>query len=184
MAKKPFLLTSIILVLFPVLGAFSQTTKNSNISINKINKIVKSISEDTNLRATVLNRSNIPNSAIEKFKTHRGSIQQVIAFYSNDTLKQLKIKTGTLYSTETDYYFENRQVIFIIEKYHNNSRMGSCGDLDIENRLYYSSQKLIRVETIEIPFKCYNEEVESDLILADLNKILTFLNIYETKNFR
>lgn len=184
MSKRLFLLTSLILVFFPVSEAFSQANQNSIKSINKIKKIVKSITANTTLKATVLDRSNVSDSAIKKFKTYRGSIQQITAFLSGDTLKRIKINGNSFYSAETDYYFDDGRLIFVVEKYHNNSRMGSCGDLDIENHLYYSSKKLIKVDTIEIPFNCYNEKVKSEFILTDLTNILTFLRIYVTKNFR
>lgn len=177
MQKMLFLLTSLILVFFTISKAFSQANQNSIKSITEIKKVVKSITANGTLQAKVLDRNNIPDSVIKKFKTYRGSIEQVTALFSRDTLKQIKIKGNFLYSTDTDYYFDNGQVVFVSEKYHNNSRMGSCGDIDIENHLYYSSKKLIKVETIEIPFNCYNEKVNSELILKDLKNILTFLKM-------
>ena len=184
MTKKHFLLISIIVIIFPFARLYSQATQDLSISIANIKKSVESITADSTLRKTVLHRNNIPDSTIKNFKTYRNPINRLTAFYSNDTLKRLNIKTYSIYSVETDYFFDNEQLIFILEKYHNNSRMGSCGDIDIENHLYYNLKKLIKMETVEIPFTCYNEKIADEILLTDLANILTFLRIYQTKNIR
>lgn len=184
MSKKHFLLFSINVIIFSFARLYSQTTQDINMSVAKIKKSVESITADSTLRKTVLHRNNIPDSTVKNFKTYRNPINRLTAFYSNDTLKRLNIKTYSIYSVETDYFFDNGQLIFILEKYHNNSRMGSCGDIDIENHLYYNLKKLIKAETVEIPFTCYNEKIADKVLLTDLANILTFLGIYQTKNIR
>lgn len=184
MPKNKFLLISIILIIFSFARLYSQTTQDVDIRVANIKETVKSISADSTLIKTVLHRNNIPDSTIKNFKTYRNPINHLTAFYSNDTLKRLNIKTYSIYSIETDYFFDNAQLIFILEKYHNNSRMGSCGDIDIENHLYYNLKKLIKAETVEIPFTCYNEKIADEILLTDLANILTFLGMYETKSTR
>lgn len=184
MSNIYLLLISIVLKTIPFVGVFSQTSQDLKLSIAKIEKSVRSIKTDSSLKTTVLHFRDIPSSTIKNFKTYRGPFNQLAAFYSNDSLRRLKIKTYSINSIETNYFFNNGQLIFIEEKYHNNSRMGSCGDIDIENRLYYNLEKLIKVETVETPFTCYKEQIMEKPLLTDLTHILTILKIYQAKQIR
>ena len=53
------------------------------------------------------------------------------------------------------FYFKN-ELVFAFQQYHENSRMGSCGDIDIYNYYFIEGKKFTNVFHFEEPFECYN----------------------------
>lgn len=55
------------------------------------------------------------------------------------------------------FYFKN-ELVFAFQQYHENSRMGSCGDIDIYNYYFIENKKFSSVFHFEEPFECYNHQ--------------------------
>ena len=58
-------------------------------------------------------------------------------------------------------------------------RMGSCGTVRIQYRVYFKDEELYRKEVIESPFECYRDQVNEDEVLEDLvfwMEIISLLN--------
>ncbi len=161
------------------LGQISQASKK----INEIKGMVKRI-DSAPLEKIVFQTQKMPDSIRNRCKTYKGLVQEISAFYANGTLRHLKLQTYGIYPTSTDYYFYRGTLIYVSEKYHNNARMGSCGDITIENLLYYQAHTLIGSQTIESPFSCYHDPIQRKLILADLKNVLDFMVTYRGKRLR
>lgn len=69
----------------------------------------------------------------------------------------------------TEFFINKGTLININENYSNCSRMGSCGCLDIENKLYYKEDKLLGTVTNDL---CYRMPVATDWLYN------TFMEIY------
>jgi hypothetical protein len=69
--------------------------------------------------------------------------------------------------SEINYFLDTNELIFVEEKYIDRSRMGSCGTLSIENRLYYRKDILLKSSIKESPFACYNSPIETDWLVEN-----------------
>jgi|GEM_PF-3839205 len=78
-------------------------------------------------------------------------------------------------------FFQNNEVILVRKAYNNNSRMGSCGDIFIAQHAYFKNNRIQYTKTIETPFECYNDRIDTASMqyMADV-----FLQIKEVIPFR
>lgn len=67
------------------------------------------------------------------------------------------------------FYFKN-ELVFAYQEYSENSRMGSCGDIDIYNYYFIKDKKFSNVFHFEEPFECYNHQP-----LATVEQLLQIL---------
>lgn len=55
------------------------------------------------------------------------------------------------------FYYKN-ELVFAYQEYHENSRMGSCGDINIYNYYFIEDKKFTAVYHFEEPFVCYHRQ--------------------------
>lgn len=65
-------------------------------------------------------------------------------------------------------FFIKGSLIYINEKYTNCSRMGSCGCIDIENKLYYKEDTLLGTNTNDF---CYSSSIATDWLYNTFKEV-------------
>gem|GEM_PF-6193440 len=70
-----------------------------------------------------------------------------------------------------DFYFDSSGLISIIERYTNQSRMGSCGTVTIIKTLYYQRHKILWHSIEQNPYPCYSETIVVNYYAAIMKKL-------------
>jgi hypothetical protein len=168
-----------IIVYAPV--SFGQPGQKFNTDLGSlIDKKVMLIRSDSSLKKIVLKRSDI-DPGFQKASSKRNEQEYYLYMDHGKIIRlewSLSIFDFNIFGNGTSYYFDDDRLILVIESYYNQSRMGSCGGLEIENRLYYSNNKLVKKTVTEKPFACYKNDINVKQIIADLKEVLGSLKAY------
>ena len=70
-----------------------------------------------------------------------------------------------------NFYFDSSGLISIIERYTNQSRMGSCGTVTIIKSLYYQGHKILWHSIEQNPYHCYSENIVVNYYAAIMKKL-------------
>jgi hypothetical protein len=63
-----------------------------------------------------------------------------------------------------DLFFKNENILMVVQSYVDNSRMGSCGHIEIRNQAFFRNNQIEYIESFESPFRCYENPVDSSLL--------------------
>ena len=70
--------------------------------------------------------------------------------------------------TLVDYFLKNNKLIFVDEKYTDNSRTGSCGAIEMNNKIYYNEGELIQTRTNG---GCYEPRIKLEWLDSIFEKV-------------
>ncbi len=104
--------------------------------------------------------------------------QSIIVFKRNDSIVKIRIpdKSGRGITLPSEFYFEKNKLIFAKENFWEMSRMGSCGEMLVENKYYVFENKLFLQITKEQEFNCYQNTFDFENLIKSLNNYLNLLN--------
>lgn len=63
-------------------------------------------------------------------------------------------------------YFINQELVLVEKIYSNNNRMGSCGVIEIQEKVYFKNDKPLFVIGQETPFECYNTMIDTNTLVT------------------
>lgn len=142
-------------------------------TIDQIDRYVESVRQDTTLQKVTLDSvplTEIDLSTVKNYKVELylkdGEVVRLVILPTYPNLMASYAMGGSV----VDHYIDKGQLVYTLERYGNNSRMGSCGTLSIENHVYYHNGEHYNSFTIEKPFACYYDKIELDWLLTNFKK--------------
>jgi hypothetical protein len=169
--------------------AFAQVKKfdTLNIEIAAIKRSVKAVDNDSKLTQFVFQKSlkEINNDTLKIFSNL--SMVTYTAYYNKENmLKKISILGDEMLfagRSVTAYYFKEGKIICIHKNYINASRMGSCGAIPFNFRLFFHNGNRIGIENLIKKRKresffdsCYPLFIDDKTISEEVDAVLKIIN--------
>ncbi len=142
-----------------------------SLEVKNIENLVDSLRIDTTLIKISIDSISLPT----KFSNEQNLFEADIYYKSNEivriTLSQSGINFAFQYSVGgsiVDYFLKNNKLIFVDEKYTDNSRTGSCGAIEMNNKIYYNEGELIQTRTNG---GCYEPRIKLEWLDSIFEKV-------------
>jgi hypothetical protein len=142
-----------------------------SLEIKNIENLVDSIRIDKTLMKISIDSISLPS----KFSNEQELYEADIYYKSNEivriTLFQSGINIAFQYSVGgsiVDYFLKNNKLIFVDEKYTDNSRTAYCGAIEMNNKLYYNEGELIQTRTNGV---CYIPRIKLEWLDSIFEKV-------------
>lgn len=174
MRIETFIFLFAILLPGIIFGQSTFESKQENVydslPIENIQSLVDSIRLDRNLEILSIDSVSFSSKFPEDTVLFNVDIHQkgneIVRISLSSCGTQISAPYGIGHS-RIHYFLDKNQLIFVEEKYTDRSRMGSCGTLSIENRLYYQEGSLLKAFIIESPFTCYSSPIKTDWLFEN-----------------
>lgn len=155
------------LILFFILlagTAYCQTLSQKDQElVEQINNYMDAISNDSSLQKIVIDSVLL----IDKFDSSKAYYKVNVYLKDKEIVRMILIPFNgvsfayyTTSNSAIDCFITEQGPKCIIESYANSSRMGSCGMLNIENRVYYHKGEVLTTKISEQPFACYHNKIQ------------------------
>ena len=141
-----------------------------SLEIKSIANSVDSIRLDNTLQIISLDSILLSSKYSKQLECHKLDIYCRGSEILRITISESGINLAFEYSVGgsiVDYFLEKNKLIFADEKYTDNSRTGSCGAIEMQNKLYFSNNELIQTRTIG---GCYEPRIKLEWLYGNFEK--------------
>jgi hypothetical protein len=142
-----------------------------SLEIKNIESLVDSIRLEKTLQKISIDSISLPGKFYDEQEFYKVDIYYRGNEIARITLSPFGINFAFQYSVGgsiIDYFLENKKLIFAEEKYTDNSRTGSCGAIEMHNKLYYNEGELIQTRTNG---GCYETRIKLEWLYRNFEKV-------------
>lgn len=166
MKRKLLVLISFILLSGMVFG---QENVVDSLEIRRIDSLVNIIMSDSTISKTAISGIKLSIEDLDNIDVYlKGNEVVRISLFSSFPVAPTNYRRG---SSTINYFINNGNLFFIREQYLDNSRTGSCGTLNIVNKLYYKGDILLETIKEETPFRCYGTPIATNWLYNTFKEI-------------